>query len=145
MLGGGSCVIKIQLDSTKLVNVTLYMAACQNILTCLLSRSPVFQSSSSIYPGIRHRPAFTANLPPSQVGFQKIQQAGHSAEQQHPVPSAVQLDQKSVQHTQLATLAQHLSLICRIVWRIAQGRVVAHLWPPDGSSATVVATMWFRV
>lgn len=89
--------------------------------------SPVLQSSAAINSSVRHGFALTADLPPSQIALQQIQQAGHGAEQQHSVPSAMQLDEDFVQHAQLATLAQHLCLVCDVVWRVAQGWVVAHL------------------
>lgn len=70
---------------------------------------------------------FGAKAPPSEVGLQQVQQAGHGTEQQHSVPGAVQLDEQPVQHAQLATLPQQLCLVCPPVWWIAQGRVITHL------------------
>ena len=94
-------------------------------MSCTIS--PVLKGCPAINPSIRHSPAFAANLSPPEVALQQVQQASHGAEQQHPVTSAVQFDEQAVQHAQLATLAQQLCLVCSIVWRVAQGRMVAHL------------------
>ena len=71
--------------------------------------------------------SFRAEAPPPEVSLQQVQQPGHGTEQQHPVPSAVQLDEQPVQHAQLATLPQQLRLVCPPVWWVAQRGVVAHL------------------
>ena len=71
--------------------------------------------------------ALSPEPPPPDVSLQQVQQPSHGAEQQHPVTSAVQLDQQPVQHTQLAALPQQLCLVGPIVRGVAQGGVVAHL------------------